>query len=57
LAGHDISSGGIITALLEMTFPTENCGLNVKLERFNENDLIKSLFAENPGRLDPGEKR
>ncbi|MBT0810854.1 phosphoribosylformylglycinamidine synthase [Litoribacter ruber] len=51
LAGHDISSGGILTALLEMTFPTENCGLNVKLERFKNSDIIKALFSENPGVL------
>ncbi len=49
LAGHDISAGGLITALLEMTFPTTNCGLNVKTNNLKEKDLIKALFAENPG--------
>jgi phosphoribosylformylglycinamidine synthase len=51
LAGHDISSGGIITALLEMTFPTENTGLRVDISRFQEADPIKALFSENPGVL------
>ncbi|KEO74753.1 phosphoribosylformylglycinamidine synthase [Anditalea andensis] len=51
LAGHDISSGGMITALLEMAFPTTNCGASVKLNKFKEADLIKVLFAENPGIL------
>jgi len=49
LAGHDISSGGIITALLEMTFPTESMGLKVDMGQFQESDPIKALFSENPG--------
>ena len=51
LAGHDISSGGIITALLEMCFPSQNVGLTVKESRLGESDLVKALFAENPGIL------
>ena len=49
LAGHDISAGGLITTLLEMTFANVEGGLEVKLDRFNESDLVKILFAENPG--------
>ncbi|MEX2593654.1 MAG: phosphoribosylformylglycinamidine synthase, partial [Anditalea sp.] len=49
LAGHDISSGGIITTLLEMAFPTEACGLKVKMDKFQETDMVKVLFSENPG--------
>ena len=48
LAGHDISSGGLITALLEMCFPTQSVGLSLNLENLGD-DLIKILFAENPG--------
>ncbi|MBN7815521.1 phosphoribosylformylglycinamidine synthase [Algoriphagus pacificus] len=51
LAGHDISSGGLITALLEMCFPTPGVGLKVHAERMHEEDLVKVLFAENPGIL------
>lgn len=51
LAGHDISSGGLVTALLEMCFPTTNMGMEVFLDRLGENDIIKALFAENPGVL------
>ncbi|WP_130277635.1 phosphoribosylformylglycinamidine synthase [Cecembia calidifontis] len=51
LAGHDISSGGMITALLEMCFPSNQIGLKVKLDRLGERDLVKALFAENPGVL------
>ena len=51
LAGHDISSGGIITALLEMCFPSQNTGLSVKESRLGEADVVKALFAENPGIL------
>ncbi|MBD8490118.1 phosphoribosylformylglycinamidine synthase [Echinicola sp. CAU 1574] len=49
LAGHDISSGGLITTLLEMTFPTTQCGLKVKTGQLAEKDMVKALFAENPG--------
>src|SRR5688572_12413336 len=48
LAGHDISSGGLITTLLEMCFPVPNIGLNINLND-QGTDLIKVLFSENPG--------
>jgi len=48
LAGHDISSGGIITTLLEMCFPTPSVGINVNLSSLGS-DLVKILFSENPG--------
>ncbi len=49
LAGHDISSGGLITTLLEMTFADNTLGLDVDLSGLKETDPIKLLFAENPG--------
>ena len=49
LAGHDISAGGLITALLEMTFGNTEGGLRINLHDFAESDLITALFAENPG--------
>ncbi|WP_020528516.1 phosphoribosylformylglycinamidine synthase [Flexithrix dorotheae] len=51
LAGHDISAGGMITALLEMTFAEKNIGLNIDLSDIAEDDLIKILYSENPGIL------
>lgn len=51
LAGHDISAGGMITALLEMCFSDNRAGLNVDLSYMEEKDIIKLLFAENPGIL------
>ncbi|MBN3583766.1 phosphoribosylformylglycinamidine synthase [Algoriphagus aestuarii] len=51
LAGHDISSGGLVTALLEMCFPTPGSGLKVHPDRMSEKDMVKMLFAENPGIL------
>jgi len=51
LSGHDISAGGIITALLEMTFPLTDTGLNLNLSSIPESDLVKTLFSENPGIL------
>lgn len=47
LAGHDISSGGLITSLLEMCFPSNEVGMNITLQ--NSEDVIKTLFSENPG--------
>jgi phosphoribosylformylglycinamidine synthase len=49
LAGHDISSGGMITALLEMTFTDPENGLDIDLSSLHEKDLIKILFSEKPG--------
>ncbi len=51
LAGHDISEGGMITALLEMCFANTKGGLNVNLDYIAENSLVTMLFAENPGVL------
>jgi phosphoribosylformylglycinamidine synthase len=49
LAGHDISSGGMITTLLEMCFAEPAIGLSIKLDSIGEKDTVKLLFSENPG--------
>ena len=49
LAGHDISAGGMITALLEMCFANVEGGMEVNLDPIAEKDTVKILFAENPG--------
>jgi len=51
LAGHDISEGGMVTALLEMCFGNAEGGLKVNLDYIAENSLVTMLFAENPGVL------
>ncbi len=51
VAGHDISEGGMITALLEMTFANVEGGLEVNLNGIKEEDVIKILFSENPAVL------
>ncbi|MGN0219824.1 MAG: phosphoribosylformylglycinamidine synthase, partial [Muribaculaceae bacterium] len=51
LAIHDVSAGGLVTTLLEMTFANTNGGLKFYTDGFKmygENDLVKILFAENP---------
>jgi phosphoribosylformylglycinamidine synthase len=48
LSGHDISEGGLVTALLEMCFAQPGAGLTLNLSAL-DNDLIKILFAENSG--------
>ena len=51
LAGHDISAGGMVTALLEMNFANNETGLNIDLSPIsNEND-IEVLFSEKAGIL------
>ncbi|MCB9014199.1 MAG: phosphoribosylformylglycinamidine synthase [Lentimicrobiaceae bacterium] len=49
LAGHDISSGGLVTTLLEMLFAQPGIGLEADLNGFGESDIVKLLFSENPG--------
>jgi len=49
IAGHDISAGGMITALLEMCFADIALGAQINLASLKEADTIKMLFAENSG--------
>ncbi len=51
LAGHDISAGGLVTALLEMAFPTVNTGLDITLDKIGEKDFVRVLFSEKPAVL------
>lgn len=51
LAGHDISAGGMVTAMLEMCFANPQGGLEARLDKLHHADLIKILFSENPGVL------
>ena len=52
LAIHDISAGGLITALLEMAFAHTSCGLRVSDDFLSlSTDRISLFFAENPGLL------
>lgn len=51
LAGHDISSGGLITAMLEMCFCRNNTGIDADLSILGEVDPVRVLFSETPGLL------
>ncbi len=51
IAGHDVSAGGMITAMLEMCFANTKGGLEARLDKIRHSDLIKILFSENPGVL------
>jgi phosphoribosylformylglycinamidine synthase len=50
LAGHDISGGGLITALLEMCFPESEAGIEVDISGFGES-ITSLLFSEKPAVL------
>ncbi len=49
IAGHDISSGGMLITLLEMNFANKEGGVKVNLNSFSEHELLPILFSENPG--------
>ncbi|MFA7116495.1 MAG: phosphoribosylformylglycinamidine synthase [Bacteroidales bacterium] len=46
LAGHDVSSGGLLTTLLEMCFARNNVGMDIDLSLINDDNI---LFSEMPG--------
>lgn len=51
LAAHDVSAGGLVTTLLEMTFANTTGGVffhTTGFKMYGEEDLVKILFAENP---------
>ena len=48
LAGHDISAGGLITTLLEMTYANTFGGITADFSTASA-DPVLNLFAENPG--------
>ncbi|MGB2256512.1 MAG: phosphoribosylformylglycinamidine synthase [Flavobacteriaceae bacterium] len=49
IAGHDISSGGLVTTILELCFSNNNLGAKIDLTNLGEKDTTKVLFAENSG--------
>ena len=54
LSGHDISEGGLITTLLEMTFANTTGGIDIDLDYADRNrkekaDMCRTMFSENPG--------
>ncbi len=48
LAGHDVSAGGLITALLEMTFAQVDLGIAANLKEIKGIDDIATFFSEQP---------
>ncbi len=47
-SGHDVSSGGLITTLLEMNFANTDHGMKIQLDNWKEISIIDLLFNENP---------
>lgn len=48
LAGHDVSAGGLITALLEMTFSQVDLGIAANLKAIQGANDIEVFFSEKP---------
>jgi phosphoribosylformylglycinamidine synthase len=48
-AGHDVSSGGLITTLLELCFADVSLGATLDLSPLSQQDIVTTLFAENCG--------
>lgn len=51
MAGHDVSAGGLITALLEMTFSQVDLGIAANLKAIKGIDDISTFFSEQPALL------
>jgi phosphoribosylformylglycinamidine synthase len=51
LAGHDISAGGMLTALLEMTFAETDLGVTIDLTGITGADDVQMFFSEKAGIL------
>ena len=51
MAGHDVSAGGLITALLEMTFAQVDTGISVDTKAIEGADDISIFFSEKPAIL------
>ena len=51
MAGHDVSAGGLITALLEMTFSQVDMGISVDTKVIEGADDISVFFSEKPAIL------
>lgn len=49
IAGHDISSGGFITTLLEMCFPDQDVAAQIDLSSLSKTDVHHLFFHENAG--------
>ena len=49
IAGHDISSGGMITSLLEMCFANKDGGMAINLTELGMEDNVRLLYSQNPG--------
>lgn len=49
VAGHDVSSGGLMTTLLEMCFAEQHLAADIDLSDLGEADGVRLLFAENTG--------
>jgi phosphoribosylformylglycinamidine synthase len=48
LAGHDVSAGGLITTLLEMTFSHTDTGMDLDMDTLGESDAVRLFFSEKP---------
>jgi phosphoribosylformylglycinamidine synthase len=48
LSGHDVSAGGLITTLLEMTFSHNNLALDINMTELPEEQIFRLLFSEKP---------
>lgn len=48
LAAHDVSAGGLVTTLLEMAFSNTEGGIDIDTSCWDEDDIVKILFSENP---------
>lgn len=48
LSGHDVSAGGLITTLLEMSFANSEWGMKINTDQLNHAHQVNILFSEQP---------
>ncbi len=48
MAAHDVSSGGLVTTLLEMCFAESGVGASIALDALRNTDTVAVLFSEKP---------
>ncbi len=48
ISGHDVSSGGLITTLLEMCFANNDVGIEADITALGNEDVVRKLFSESP---------
>ncbi len=56
ISGHDVSSGGLITTLLELCFSENGLGADIDFSEIGDQKTVDLLFCENPAIVFQGKR-